>query len=106
MFSTADCMRMVKMSKSEKRTRKRVSFERGVALLAVDGTWSATARLLDISDTGAKLNVFGLTSPRMKAEEFFLLITTDGRVRKRAKMVWETKKAIGVQFIASMPSVD
>lgn len=88
-------------SASEKRVAKRVSFEHGIALLAVDGTWSAVGRLVDISNTGAKLNVFGCVNQRIRAEEFFLLITADGRVKKRAKMIWETKKAIGVKFIAS-----
>jgi len=94
-------------SASEKRVAKRVSFDRGIALLAVDGTWSAVGQLLDISDTGAKLHVYGYDciNPRIKAEEFFLLMTPDGRVKKRAKMIWETKRAIGVEFIASTRSV-
>lgn len=58
-------------------------------------------QLLDISSTGAKLHIFGRIDPRAKAEEFFPMMTTNGNVRKRAKMAWQRQHAIGVAFIAA-----
>lgn len=86
---------------SNRRLPKRVAFDHGISAVSIDGTWSVTGMLLDISNSGAKLRVFGEISPRIRSEEFFLLITPDGRVKRRAKMVWEKNRTIGVQLLQS-----
>ncbi|MCW5701325.1 MAG: PilZ domain-containing protein [Bradyrhizobium sp.] len=91
-------------SSSNRRLPKRVGFEHGISALSIDGTWSVNGALMDISKSGAKLRIFGDISERLRSEEFFLLITRDGRVRRRARMVWEKNRAIGVQFLQSTAS--
>lgn len=84
-----------------KRMAKRVDFERIMdsVALAVDGTWSVRGRLLDISTTGAKFHVLEPTNDRMRSEEFFLVMTADGRVKRRAKLIWEKKSRLGLGFV-------
>lgn len=94
---------MGKQSANGKRAGKRVSFDRqfNSVAMAADGTWSIQSRVEDISATGARLYVLGQINPRMKAEEFFLLMTPDGKVKRRSKYVWEKKGRVGVQFVSS-----
>lgn len=92
------------MSKPEKRTAKRVEFEDSIAttVVAIDGAWSITGRLFDVSDSGAKVRLSGEIIERMRHEEFFLMITPDGKVSRRAKMVWERKQYVGVHFLSPL----
>jgi hypothetical protein len=92
---------MCKRSTDDKRTAKRVGFDHGfdTTAVAIDGTWSLTGRLEDISESGAKLHVFGKVSPRMKTGEFYLVMTNDGKVKRRSKLIWENGSRIGVAFV-------
>jgi len=89
---------------TNRRVPKRVGFEHGISAVSIDGTWCVTGMLIDISKSGAKLRIFGNISERLRSEEFFLLITPDGRVKRRARMIWEKNRAIGVQFLESTMS--
>jgi hypothetical protein len=86
---------------ADKRTAKRVGFDHGfdTTVMAIDGTWSLTGRLEDISETGAKFHVFGKVNPRMKIDEFFLVMTNNGKVNRRSKLIWENGSRIGVVFV-------
>jgi len=88
------------MSMQEKRRRKRVAFDNryNTTLVAIDGTWSLNAQLQDISDSGAKLHI---DAESVRNEEFFLMITPDGKVSRRAKMVWRDGSNIGIRFMAA-----
>lgn len=90
------------MTTQEKRRRKRVAFGSwyDTTLIALDGTWSLNAQLHDISDSGAKLHISGDVAERMQNEEFFLMITRDGKVSRRAKMVWLDGTHIGIHFVS------
>jgi hypothetical protein len=92
---------MGKRPADEKRTAKRVGFDHAfdANVMAVDGTWSLMSRVEDVSETGAKLHVFGKINPRMKTDEFFLVMTSSGKVKRRSKLVWEKKGRIGITFI-------
>lgn len=89
------------MDKRNKRTTKRVviEHEHEVNAVAIDGTWSVAGRLKDVSEGGAKLFVFDNINERMRNEEFFLTLTADGKVSRRAKLLWELKQWIGVRFV-------
>ncbi len=80
-----------------KRIAKRVDFDRVMdsIALAADGTWSVRGRLLDISTTGAKFLVFEPINDRMRSEEFFLVMTADGKVEKTRKAYLGEKKSAG-----------
>ncbi len=92
------------MATGNRRLPKRVAFDHGISAVSIDGTWCVTGILIDISNSGAKLRLFGNISERLKTEEFFLLITPDGRVKRRARMVWEKNRAVGVKFLQSTTS--
>lgn len=85
-----------------KRAASRVQFEQGleVTVFAIDGTWSVKGRLSDISKTGAKFRALTEVNKRIQSEEFFLALTPDKKVHRRAKFVWERKGHIGLKFIA------
>ncbi|HLX17780.1 MAG TPA: PilZ domain-containing protein [Bradyrhizobium sp.] len=85
----------------DKRRAKRVEFYHEAIAIAADGTWSIKGQVEDISATGAKLHIFEKINARMRTEEFFLALTLDGRVKRRSKMIWETKSSIGIEFLAS-----
>jgi hypothetical protein len=87
------------MSFSERRkSAPRVKFERplGVRAMAIDGTWSRECFLLDMSETGARIELKG---PAAGLTEFFLLMTTFGNpVFRRCTREWVDGELIGVTF--------
>ena len=89
------------MAKTDKRSNKRVALDHKIACTAigVDGTWSIQGRLDDISDTGAKFNLLGKIDDRIRRDEFFLVLTGDGKVNRRCKIVWENSRSLGIRFL-------
>jgi hypothetical protein len=84
----------------DKRGSSRVTLDHrpAVNLMGVDGTWRRSCLLLDISDTGARLEVEGSTSV-LKAKEFFLLLSSTGLAFRRCQLVWVDGTSVGVHFI-------
>ena len=77
---------------------RRVQFEPPleVAVMSIDGTWSAEAVLLDISAKDARIR-----SPILRAElpEFFLMLTRFGNpVFRRCTSAWVNGPEMGVSF--------
>jgi hypothetical protein len=52
--------------------------------------------MLDVSATGARLR-FDRTSEL--PDEFTLLLTKDGRVRRRCQIVWRNEDLVGIRFV-------
>jgi hypothetical protein len=85
--------------KGENRRAARVQFEQvhAVNLMGVDGTWRRSCVLLDVSQTGAKLEIEG--SPDvLRAREFFLLLSSTGLAFRRCELVWVDGTQVGVKF--------
>jgi hypothetical protein len=85
--------------KGENRKAARVEFEQvhPVNLMGVDGTWRRSCTLLDISQSGAKLEIEG--SPEvLRAREFFLLLSSTGLAFRRCELVWVDGSNVGVKF--------
>jgi len=83
-----------------KRKTERVTFTKGydVKMIGIDGTWQRPCQLIDISATGAKLNVeVSLTGLQLK--EFFLLLSETGLAYRRCELVRINGTEIGVQFV-------
>jgi hypothetical protein len=83
----------------ENRRATRVQFEHPhpVNLMGVDGTWRRSCVLLDVSQSGAKLEVEG--SPEvLRAREFFLLLSSTGLAFRRCELVWVDGSQVGVKF--------
>jgi hypothetical protein len=85
--------------KGEHRKAARVQFDQlhPVNLMGVDGTWRRSCILLDVSQTGAKLEIDG--SPDvLRAREFFLLLSSTGLAFRRCELVWVDGTQVGVKF--------
>ena len=85
--------------KGENRRATRVRFEHShpVNLMGVDGTWRRSCVLLDVSESGAKLEIDG--SPDvLRAREFFLLLSSTGLAFRRCELVWVDGTQVGVKF--------
>ena len=85
--------------KGESRRDMRVRFDhvRPVNLMGVDGTWRRSCVLLDVSQSGAKLQIEG--SPDvLRAREFFLLLSSTGLAFRRCGLVWVDGTQVGVKF--------
>jgi hypothetical protein len=88
--------------KGECRKALRVRFDhsQSVNLMSVDGTWRRSCRLLDVSQSGAKLEVDG--SPDvLRAREFFLLLSSTGLAFRRCELVWVDGSQVGVKFTST-----
>lgn len=68
-------------------------------LMGVDGQWRLSCFLIDISATGAKLEVDG-SLDILKAAEFFLVFSSAGLAFRRCQLVRVDGSAIGVRFVA------
>lgn len=86
---------------NKKRTSKRVAFghDFGSKMVGIDGTWNVRCRVEDVSVTGAKVRVFSPLQAKMSKEEFFLVITADGKVKRRSKLIWTKSNLVGLAFI-------
>jgi PilZ domain len=82
------------------RKAERVHFEHRypVNLMGVDGTWRRSCLLLDVSQTGARLEVEG-TLDVLRAQEFFLLLSSTGLAFRRCELVRVEGSQVGVRFV-------
>jgi hypothetical protein len=84
----------------ENRKAQRVVFERGYAanMMAIDGTWRHSCIVEDVSDTGAKLTMEG-SIEGLNLKEFFLLLSSMGKVYRRCELAWVNGDQVGVYFL-------
>ena len=87
--------------RGENRKALRVQIEHShpVNLMGVDGTWRRSCFLLDVSESGAKLEVEGPVNV-LQAREFFLLLSSTGLAFRRCELVWIDGAQVGIRFIA------
>lgn len=87
------------MATNERRARGfRVKFEEPleVNLMAIDGTWLRDCLLIDVSETGARIEVGG---PAAELTEFFLMLSKFGNpVFRRCGREWVEGSMMGVTF--------
>ena len=81
-----------------KASRVRMDHRQAVNLMGSDGTWRRSCVLLDVSDTGAKIEVEG-TLDVLKAKEFFMLLSSTGLAYRRCELVWIDGTMAGIHFI-------
>jgi PilZ domain len=81
-----------------KSERVRMEHSRPVNLMGVDGTWRRSCVLIDISATGARLEVEG-TLEVLGVQEFFLLLSSTGLAYRRCELVRVDGSEVGVKFI-------
>ncbi|MET4374692.1 hypothetical protein ABIA99_007422 [Bradyrhizobium sp. LB12.1] len=73
-----------------KASRVRMDNRQPVNLMGSDGTWRRSCVLLDISNTGAKIEVEGSLDV-LSAKEFFMLLSSTGLAYRRCELVWSTE---------------
>lgn len=83
---------------SRKTLRVRMDHRQPVNLMGSDGTWRRSCVLLDVSQTGAKLEVEGSLDV-LQAKEFFMLLSSTGLAYRRCELVWIDGTMAGVHFI-------
>jgi hypothetical protein len=86
------------MIRTNEEDALRVKFERPLEarVMAIDGTWYRESFLIDVSDTGAQIEV---TGDAAELSEFFLLLTSFGSpVFRRCKREWVNGARVGVSF--------
>jgi PilZ domain len=81
-----------------KAERVHMEHRHQVNLMGVDGTWRRPCVLLDVSATGARLEVEG-TLDVLQAGEFFLLLSSTGLAFRRCELVRVDGSEVGVRFI-------
>lgn len=81
-----------------KALRVRMDHKQAVNLMGSDGTWRRSCVLLDVSQTGAKIEVEG-TLDVLQAKEFFMLLSSTGLAYRRCELVWIDGTMAGVHFI-------
>jgi hypothetical protein len=72
--------------------------KQSVNLMGSDGTWRRSCILLDVSQSGAKIEVEG-TIDVLQAKEFFMLLSSTGLAYRRCELVWIDGTMAGVQFV-------
>ena len=87
-------------SMTEQRKSKRIEFEhdRNARMLSADGTWQRACKLLDISASGVQLELSGSLAG-LDVKEFFLMLSSDGRVYRRCELVRIDGQQIGARIV-------
>lgn len=85
------------MSHLQKRRHVRKAFESIAAFDLGDGSASLACEILDISVGGARLRPLTCV-PQALPDNFTLLLSTCGKVRRTCKVVWRSPMELGVQF--------
>lgn len=81
-----------------KASRVRMDHRQSVNLMGSDGTWRRSCVLVDVSNTGAKIEVEGSLDV-LKAKEFFMLLSSTGLAYRRCELVWIDGTTAGIHFI-------
>jgi hypothetical protein len=81
-----------------KALRVRMDHKQAVNLMGSDGTWRRSCFLLDVSQSGAKIEVEG-TLDVLQAKEFFMLLSSTGLAYRRCELVWIDGTMAGVHFV-------
>jgi hypothetical protein len=81
-----------------KALRVKMDHKQAVNLMGSDGTWRRSCVLLDVSQSGAKIEVEG-TLDVLHAKEFFMLLSSTGLAYRRCELVWIDGTTAGIHFV-------
>jgi hypothetical protein len=82
------------MSSNRRRSVRR-TIGYGATIVAPDRAWTRKCRVLDISQSGAKLALEDLSG---LPDDFLLMLSERGGPKRRCRLVWTTDDQIGVEF--------
>ena len=80
---------------ANRRKSARRSIGYGATIVAPDSSWTRKCRVLDVSESGAKL---ALEEPGELPKDFVLMLSERGGPTRRCHVVWETADQLGVEF--------
>jgi PilZ domain len=80
---------------SNRRKSVRRSIGYGATIVAPDASWTRKCRVIDVSDSGAKL---ALEEPGELPKDFVLMLSARGGPKRRCHVVWEAGDQLGVEF--------
>jgi len=83
---------------ARKAVRVTLTHDRKVQIMGIDGTWRRSCKLLDISESGARLAVDG-SLEGLNLKEFFLLLSLTGLAFRRCELIRINGDEIGVRFL-------
>jgi len=69
-------------------------------IVASDGSWDRDCRVLDVSQTGAKL---ALDQATELPQHFILALSIQGNATRRCRLMWTADCQIGVRFEKQAP---
>jgi hypothetical protein len=81
------------LSNRRKSVRRAIGY--GATIVAADASWIRKCRVIDISESGAKL---ALEEPGELPKDFVLMLSERGGPRRRCHVVWATGDQLGVAF--------
>lgn len=84
----------------EHRGSRRCHVLHGARIALADGSAVQSCRMLDISGTGACLQV---KEADAVPDQFVLLLSRDGRLQRQCSVVWRSEKTVGVEFVPDCP---
>jgi len=85
---------------ADNRNSKRRAIQQRARIVLTDGSLQGLCRICDVSASGARLEF-----ARMDAvpDNFVLLLSYDGRLRRHCSVVWRSGNSIGVEFVPDFP---
>ncbi len=81
----------------DQRKNVRRLVQQTARIVGMDGAAIAPCLIADISATGARLRLEASVVP---PEQFVLLLSYDGRLWRKCKLVWRDEHNCGVRFVA------
>jgi hypothetical protein len=88
------------MMRPEYRKNTRRSVRQGARMVSADGATLGKCLMLDVSASGARLKV---DTPDALPDEFTLLLSRGGQLRRQCGVAWRSGTAIGVYFHQDTP---
>jgi len=80
---------------TNRRKSVRRSIAYGATIVAPDASWTRKCRVIDISESGAKLALEELDE---LPKDFVLMLSERGGPARRCHVVWATDQQVGVEF--------
>jgi hypothetical protein len=87
----------------EHREDIRRHVRQGARMIRADGSALGTCIMIDVSATGACLVVKASDAP---PDQFILLLSLNGQLRRHCSVAWRTGNAVGVRFIEQTPDIE
>lgn len=80
---------------SNRRKSARRAIGYSAKIIAIDGSWAHDCRVVDVSDSGAKLTIQEQSD---LPKDFILALSMDGKATRQCHVMWVKDSEIGVVF--------